>query len=156
MTSAAELERNKKIVRLFKECQGRHDEAAVMREILAPDYKRLRGGMANLAANAQGQSFPETLHGLRGAFPDRVDVIEDIIAEGDRVGASIAIEKDDHRMDLVGAVDHMDGVQTLLPQLAAFQDASTPELLEKFLRRLGAFQKIGALNVGGEVLCQVF
>ena len=39
-----------------------------------------------LAANAQGQSFPETLHGLRGAFPDRVDVIEDIIAEGDRVG----------------------------------------------------------------------
>lgn len=86
MTSAAELEHNKKIVRLFKECQGRPDEAAVMREILAPDYKRLRGGMANLAANAQGQSFPETLHGLRGAFPDRVDVIESIIAEGDRVG----------------------------------------------------------------------
>ena len=44
-------------------------------------------------------------------------------------------------MDLVGAVDHMDGVQTLLPQLAAFQDASTPELLEKFLRRLGAFPR---------------
>jgi len=86
MTSAAELERNKKIVRSFKECQGSKDEAAVMREILAPDYKRLRGGMANLAANANGQNFPETLHGLRGAFPDRVDVIEEIIAEGDRVG----------------------------------------------------------------------
>ena len=85
MTSAAELERNKKIVRSFKECQGTADEVALMREILAPDYKRLRGGMANLAANAQGQPYAETLHGLRGAFPDRVDVIEDIIAEGDRV-----------------------------------------------------------------------
>ena len=59
-----------------------------------------------------------------------------------RVGASIAIEKDDRRMDLVGAVDHMDGVQTLLPQLAAFQDASTPDLLEKFLRRLGSFPRL--------------
>ena len=58
-----------------------------------------------------------------------------------RVGAAIAIEKDDHRMDLVGAVDHMDGVQTILPQLAAFQDASTPEKLAKFLRRLEAFPR---------------
>ena len=56
-----------------------------MREILSPDYKRLRGGMANFAANARGRNFPETLHGLRGAFPDREDVIDDIIAEGDRV-----------------------------------------------------------------------
>ncbi len=86
MTSAAELERNKTIVRSFKECQGTRDETAVMREILSPHYQRLRGGMANLAANARGAGFPETAHGLRAAFPDRVDVIEDIIAEGDRVG----------------------------------------------------------------------
>jgi predicted ester cyclase len=86
MTPTAELERNKKIVRSFKECQGTPDEATVMREILSPNYRRLRGGMANLAVNAGGQNFPETLHGLRAAFPDRVDVIGDIIAEGDRVG----------------------------------------------------------------------
>lgn len=86
MPSAAELERNKKVVRSFKECQGSKDEAATMREIMSPDYKRLRGGMANLADNARGQNFPETAHGLRGAFPDREDVIEEIIAEGDRVG----------------------------------------------------------------------
>ena len=86
MTSAAALERNKTIVRSFKECQGTRDETAVMREILSPHYQRLRGGMANLAANARGAGFPETAHGLRAAFPDRVDVIEDIIAEGDRVG----------------------------------------------------------------------
>ena len=82
----AELERNKSVVRRFKECQGTADEAAVMREILAPGYKRLRAGMANLAANAEGQNFPSPGHGLRGAFPDRVDVIADVIAEGDRVG----------------------------------------------------------------------
>ena len=58
-----------------------------------------------------------------------------------RVGASIAIERDDRRMDLLGAVDHMEGVQTLLPQLASFQDASTPERLATFLRRLAAFPR---------------
>lgn len=86
MTPAAELERNKQIVRCFKECQGRPDEAAVMREILAPGYRRLRGGMANLAANARDQNFAETRHGLRGAFPDRSDFIEEMVADGDRVG----------------------------------------------------------------------
>jgi len=99
--SAAQLEHNKKIVRRFKECQGGQDEAAIMREILAPDYKRLRGGMANLAANADGQNFPPTLHGLRGAFPDRVDVIEDIIAEGDRVGVLWRLQGT-HEGDLFG------------------------------------------------------
>jgi predicted ester cyclase len=101
MTSAAELERNKKIVRGFKECQGTKDEAAVMREILSPDYRRLRGGMANVAANARGQNFPPTGQGLRGAFPDRVDVIEDVIAEGDRVGMIWRLQGT-HKGDLFG------------------------------------------------------
>jgi predicted ester cyclase len=81
-----ELERNKDVVRRFKECQGTADEAAIMKEILAPGYKRLRAGMANLAANAEGETFPSPGHGLRAAVPDRIDVIEDLIAEGDRVG----------------------------------------------------------------------
>jgi len=101
MAATAELERNKKIVRSFKECQGTPGEAAVMREILSPDYQRLRGGMANLAANALGQDFPQTGHGLRGAFPDREDVIEEIIAEGDRVGMIWRL-KGTHRGHLFG------------------------------------------------------
>jgi len=80
------LESNKAAVRRFKESQGTQDEAAARREILAPGYTRLRGGMANLADNARDQGFPEPGKFLRGAFPDRVDVIEDIIAEDDRVG----------------------------------------------------------------------
>ena len=82
----SQLENNKRIVRSFKTCQGTKDQDATMREILAPDYKRLRGGLVNLATNAEGQGFPEPGLFLRKAFPDRVDVIEDIIAEDDRVG----------------------------------------------------------------------
>jgi predicted ester cyclase len=47
---------------------------------------RLRGGLAHLANNARDQGFPAPGRFLRDAFPDRVDVIEDIIAEDDRVG----------------------------------------------------------------------
>ena len=77
---------NKAAVRRFKESQGTRDEAAAMREALAPGYTRLRGGMANLADNARDQGFPGPGEFLRDAFPDRVDVIEEIIAEDDRVG----------------------------------------------------------------------
>lgn len=42
--------------------------------------------MENLANNARDQGFPGPGPGLRDAFPDRVDVIEDMIAEDDRVG----------------------------------------------------------------------
>jgi predicted ester cyclase len=57
-----------------------------MREVLAPSYKRWRGGIEHLAANARDQGFPGPGAYLRGAFPDRTDTIEDIVADGDRVG----------------------------------------------------------------------
>ncbi len=79
------LERNKAIVRSFKESQGTKDQDATMREIMSPDYKRTRGGLINLADNAAGQDWPEPGLFLRKALPDRVDRIEDIAAEGDRV-----------------------------------------------------------------------
>src|SRR5256885_1295697 len=66
--------------------QGTKDEADAMREVLSPSYKRWRGGIEHLAANARDQGFPGPRSYLRGAFPDRTDTIEEIIAEGDRVG----------------------------------------------------------------------
>ncbi len=90
MTSAqtpnAQLERNKAAVLRLKKSQGTPEQKAVEAELLAPNFTRLRGGMYNLAANAQGQGFPASGVNLRGAFPDRVDVIEEIIADEDRVG----------------------------------------------------------------------
>jgi predicted ester cyclase len=84
-TSATERERNKAVVRRFKELQGTKDEALIEREVLMPNYKRWRGGFAHLAANAQGQGFPSTGSYLRGSFPDRYDKVENIAAEGDMV-----------------------------------------------------------------------
>ena len=83
---AADLERNKEVVRRLKESQGTKDEAAVQRELTAPGAKRLRAGIEHLAKNAQDQGFPNPGPNLRTAFPDRTDVIETMIAEGDRVG----------------------------------------------------------------------
>ena len=41
---------------------------------------------------------------------DGLDIEWKITRDLVKVGAEIAIEKDDHRMDLLSAVDHMDGV----------------------------------------------
>jgi len=84
-TTPSRLELNKNVVRRFKEAQGTKDEAVAMREVLSPNYRRWRGGTEHLAANARDQGFPTPGSFLRGAFPDRTDTIEDIIAEGDMV-----------------------------------------------------------------------
>jgi predicted ester cyclase len=58
----------------------------VEQEVLAPNYDRVRGGNLHLAGNARDQGWPHPGMYLRSAFPDRVDVIERVIADGDRVG----------------------------------------------------------------------
>ena len=85
-TAASQIDRNRALVRRFKESQGTPGEAAAMREVLSPNYKRARAGMENLANNARDQGFPGPGQGLRDAFPDRADIIEDMVAEGDQVG----------------------------------------------------------------------
>jgi predicted ester cyclase len=84
--SGDSIERNKAVALRFKKLQGTKDEPLIEKEVLAPGYKRLRGGMLNLAANARDQGFPSSGSFLRAAIPDRVDVIEQVIADGDRVG----------------------------------------------------------------------
>src|SRR5262249_10441171 len=84
--TAGGIERKKWAVRRFKEAQGTKDEEAIIRDVLAPGYKRWRGGVEHLAANARDQGFPGPGPYLRGAFPDRTDTIEDVIAENDMVG----------------------------------------------------------------------
>jgi predicted ester cyclase len=80
------LERNKAVALRFKRFQGTAQMPQVEQEVLAPGYNRVRGGNFHLANNARGQGWPEPGLYLRTAFPDRVDVIERVIAEGDRVG----------------------------------------------------------------------
>jgi predicted ester cyclase len=84
--NAAELERNKAVALRFKKFQGTAQMPQVEKEVLAPGYNRVRGGNFHLAANARDQGWAEPGLYLRKAFPDRVDVIERVIADGDRVG----------------------------------------------------------------------
>jgi len=81
-----ELARNVEVALRFKKSQGTPQMPQVEREVLAPNYDRARGGNFHLAGNARDQGWPHPGMYLRTAFPDRVDVIEEVIAEGDRVG----------------------------------------------------------------------
>ena len=97
----SDLQRNAAVVRRFKGAQGTKDEADAMREVLAPNYKRWRGGIEHLAANARDQGFPGPGSYLRGAFPDRTDTIEDIVADGDHVGMLFRV-RGTHRGNFFG------------------------------------------------------
>jgi len=81
-----ELARNAAVALRFKKSQGTPAMPQVEKEVLAPNYDRVRGGNFHLASNARDQGWPHPGMYLRTAFPDRVDVIEEVIAEGDRVG----------------------------------------------------------------------
>ncbi len=81
-----ELARNVAVALRFKKSQGTPEMPQVECEVLAPNYDRVRGGNFHLAGNARDQGWPHPGMYLRAAFPDRVDVIEEVIAEGDRVG----------------------------------------------------------------------
>ena len=83
---SAGLARNVELALRFKKSQGTQEMPQVEREVLAPNYDRVRGGNFHLASNARDQGFPAPGMYLRSAFPDRVDVIEEVIAEGDTVG----------------------------------------------------------------------
>jgi predicted ester cyclase len=85
-STRTELERNKAVALRFKKSQGTAQMPQVEREVLAPNYDRARGGSFHLAANARDQDWPHPGMYLRTSFPDRVDAIERIIAEGERVG----------------------------------------------------------------------
>jgi uncharacterized protein (DUF885 family) len=64
-----------------------------------------------------------------------------------RVVCELQIEQDDQRVDLLRPVDQMGGPQTLLPTLATFQAADTPERLERFITRLRAYPAFMAANI---------
>ncbi len=81
-----ELARNVAVALRFKQTQGKPEMPQVEKEVLAPFYDRVRGGNLHLAGNARDQGWPHPALYLRAAFPDRVDVMEQVIADGDRVG----------------------------------------------------------------------
>jgi uncharacterized protein (DUF885 family) len=63
-----------------------------------------------------------------------------------RVICAVELEQLDQRVDRLKVVDQMEGAQTILPQLAAFQPTATPEQLDAFLARLADYPRFMAEN----------
>lgn len=97
----SQAERNKALALRFTKAQAEKDGEAVISRLVSPGYKRSRAGMQHLDANAQGQGWPSPGPYLRTAISDRVDVIEEVIAEGDTVGLLFRMTGT-HRGDLFG------------------------------------------------------
>ncbi|MCU0504155.1 MAG: DUF885 domain-containing protein [Chloroflexi bacterium] len=87
-----------------------------------------------------------TLAAVGSIDPDALDTERRITRDMLRVVAELAIEQQDQRIDVLKVVDQMEGPQTLLPSLAAFQPADTPERLEKLVARLHAYGPFMAAN----------
>ncbi len=63
-----------------------------------------------------------------------------------RVICEVELEQQGQRVDRLKVVDQMDGPQTILPMLAAFQKTDTPEKFELFLTRLADYPRFMAAN----------
>ena len=63
-----------------------------------------------------------------------------------RVVCEIELEQQDQRFDRLKVVDQMDGPQTILPLLAAFQPTETAEQFEAFLARIADYPRFMAAN----------
>jgi len=79
--------------------------------------------------------------------PDGLPTEQRITRDMLRIVADIQLEQLGQRIDVLKVVDQMDGPQTLLPTIAAFQPADTPERLEMLLARLHAYGPFMAANV---------
>ena len=77
-------EENKAVIRRFFEELLSTDNLAVADEILSPDFHFYFAGSSD---PMDLESYKEFLMARRAAFPDRRFVVEDMIAEGDKVSA---------------------------------------------------------------------
>ena len=63
-----------------------------------------------------------------------------------RVICTVELEQQEQRFDRLKVVDQMEGPQTILPMLAAFQTTDTPEKLDLFIARLADYPRFMAAN----------
>ncbi|MGZ6266898.1 MAG: DUF885 domain-containing protein [Candidatus Limnocylindrales bacterium] len=82
----------------------------------------------------------------RAAATSALPLEERITLDILRVICDIELEQQDQRVDRLKVVDQMDGPQTVLPMLAAFQATDTPEKFDLFLARLADYPRFMAAN----------
>ncbi len=80
------------------------------------------------------------------AQPEDLPVEERITLDILRAICEVELEQQAQRIDRLKVVDQMEGPQTFMPQLAAFQPTATPEQLDAFLARLADYPRFMAAN----------
>src|SRR5450759_4020890 len=99
---------------------------------------RARALYADTLAGAAGAAVACGTSGLAAEERITLDIL--------RVVCKIELEQQGQRFDQLKVVDQMDGPQTMLPLLAAFQSTDTPEQFEAFLARLADYPRFMAAN----------
>jgi uncharacterized protein (DUF885 family) len=90
----------------------------------------------------------ETLAAVEAIDPAALDLESRITRDILGVVARQAVRSDELGLHVLGSVDQIGGPQTVLPQLAQFQAADTPERLERFIARLRAYPAFMDAHVG--------
>ncbi len=81
----------------------------------------------------------ETVAAVGMIDADALDTERRITRDMLRIVAELTLEQQDQRFDLLRVVDQMEGPQTLLPSIAPFQPADTPERLARLVARIHAY-----------------
>lgn len=99
------------------------------------------------AGRARRRALREATQAEAAAIDPSGQGLEDrITLDMIRVVCELGLVQDEQRTDLLRVVDQMAGPQTVLPQVALFQAADTPERLERFEARLRAYEGYMAAN----------
>lgn len=139
----SELERNKQAVRDYITAQWGAERTEMAYDIFAPGYQNLRAEFQNLVVNGNDPSLRAISDPLSVAIPDRVDVIEAMVAEGDVVGIQTRITGT-HEGNLYGIPATGKAIEIVSSAFYTFEDGKIVEAWEMadeaaLLRQLGTW-----------------
>jgi steroid delta-isomerase-like uncharacterized protein len=133
-------EENKAVVRRFFEELLSTDNLAVADEILSPDFHFYFAGSPD---PMDLESYKEFLMARRAAFPDRRFVVEDMIAEGDKVSARFTM-RGTHKGELRGiAPTGREVTMTGIDMIRLSEGKMVEDRVE--VDQLGMMQQLGAI-----------
>jgi predicted ester cyclase len=141
--SAGSTQENKALVRRFWEEASRRGLQAVLEEFLAPDVVSHPPASANPGPVRGREAWKRFTAAQFGVFPDLAVTAEDLIAEGDMVGARVTA-RGTHAGELMGFPPT--GRQVTFMGMEAFRiiDARIVEQWGEF-DALGLLQQLGAM-----------
>jgi steroid delta-isomerase-like uncharacterized protein len=139
------IEENKAIVRRFMEELLSTDNLSVADEILAPDFRFYFAGSPN---PMDLERYKEFLVARRAAFPDRRFVVEDMIAEGDKVSARFTM-RGTHKGEFRGIAPSGTEVTMTGIDMIRLRDGKMVEDRVE-VDQLGMMQQLGVITTPGE------